>query len=95
MNGRKQMRSWTRFRGNNRSDIQRLKNEIPANVTNVAMADSLKSLKLVEGIEEFMQQSQSGTAHPSIDSMEMSEVTSPFMSPPAEYIWDFIGSQLI
>ncbi|GFQ02188.1 hypothetical protein PHJA_002362700 [Phtheirospermum japonicum] len=68
-----------------RRDLQALckKNKIPANITNVAMADALKALKLVEGIEEFMQQSQSGTTQSSIDSLETPEVTSPFVPPTA------------
>ncbi|CAG7890735.1 unnamed protein product [Brassica rapa] len=35
------------------------KNKIPANMTNIAMADALKALEIVEGIEEFMNQSES------------------------------------
>ncbi|KAF8096910.1 hypothetical protein N665_0299s0068 [Sinapis alba] len=34
------------------------KNKIPANMTNIAMADALKALEIVEGIEEFMNQSE-------------------------------------
>ncbi|KAL3626676.1 hypothetical protein CASFOL_029419 [Castilleja foliolosa] len=76
MIGGKPMRSWARLRANNRSDIQQLKNKIPANVTNIAMADVLKALKLVEGIEEFMQQCQSGTAQSSIGSLEVPQYNS-------------------
>ncbi|KAK8701818.1 hypothetical protein V6N13_020196 [Hibiscus sabdariffa] len=44
-----------------RKELQFLckKNKIPANITNVAMADALKALELVEGLEEFQNQSQS------------------------------------
>ncbi|KFK37755.1 hypothetical protein AALP_AA3G025700 [Arabis alpina] len=33
------------------------RNKIPANMTNLAMADALKALEIVEGIDEFMNQS--------------------------------------
>ncbi|GMI88750.1 hypothetical protein HRI_002544300 [Hibiscus trionum] len=44
-----------------RKELQFLckKNKIPANITNVAMADALKALELVEGLEEIQNQSQS------------------------------------
>ncbi|KAK6243825.1 hypothetical protein QUC31_010234 [Theobroma cacao] len=44
-----------------RKELQTLckKNKIPANITNVAMADALKALEIVEGLDEFMNQSQS------------------------------------
>ncbi|KAL1211467.1 hypothetical protein V5N11_023480 [Cardamine amara subsp. amara] len=38
------------------------KNKIPANMTNIAMADALKALEIVEGIEEFMNQSPTSVA---------------------------------
>ncbi|CAH2055231.1 unnamed protein product [Thlaspi arvense] len=38
------------------------KNKIPANMTNVAMADALKALEIVEGIEEFANQSPTSVA---------------------------------
>ncbi|KAH6832085.1 hypothetical protein C2S53_007922 [Perilla frutescens var. hirtella] len=59
------------------------KNKIPANMTNAAMADALKALEIVEGIEEFMQTSQSETAESSIEALEGSEVTSPYVPPTA------------
>ncbi|KAF8047406.1 hypothetical protein N665_3055s0005 [Sinapis alba] len=34
-------------------------NKIPANMTNLAMADALKSLEIVEGLDEYMKQSDS------------------------------------
>ncbi|KAL0843217.1 hypothetical protein Bca101_016462 [Brassica carinata] len=34
-------------------------NKIPANMTNIAMADALKSLETVEGLDEYMKQSDS------------------------------------
>ncbi|KAJ0244566.1 LisH domain-like protein [Hirschfeldia incana] len=35
------------------------RNKIPANMTNIAMADALKALEIVEGVEEFMNQTES------------------------------------
>ncbi|XP_024015507.1 uncharacterized protein LOC18023387 [Eutrema salsugineum] len=35
------------------------KNKIPANMTNIAMADALKALEIVDGIDEFVNQSES------------------------------------
>ncbi|KAI3471298.1 hypothetical protein Pfo_027961 [Paulownia fortunei] len=75
------------FHGLTRRELQALckKNKIPANMANVAMADALKALEKVEGIEEFMQPSRSGTAQSSTESesLAMSEVTSPFVPPTA------------
>ncbi|KAI3457880.1 hypothetical protein Pfo_014543 [Paulownia fortunei] len=56
-------------------------NKIPANMTNVAMADSLKALETVEGVEEFLQPCESETAQSSIESPVRSEVTSPYVPP--------------
>ncbi|KAJ0013493.1 hypothetical protein Pint_21610 [Pistacia integerrima] len=44
-----------------RKELQTLckKNKIPANMTNVAMADALADLEFVEGLDELMNQSQS------------------------------------
>ncbi|KAA3471863.1 Zinc finger, CCHC-type [Gossypium australe] len=44
-----------------RKELQFLckRNKIPANITNVAMVDALKALEIVEGLEEFKNQSQS------------------------------------
>ncbi|GER48755.1 T17B22.18 protein [Striga asiatica] len=71
------------FHSLTRRELQALckKNKIPANITNVAMAEALQALKIVEGIEELMQTSQSGTAQSSMESLEMAEVTSPFVPP--------------
>ncbi|KAL8538325.1 hypothetical protein ACS0TY_000346 [Phlomoides rotata] len=62
-----------------RRDLQALckRNKIPANITNVAMAESLKALEFVEGMEEFSQSCQSETAQSSIESPLKNEVTSP------------------
>ncbi|CAN8260583.1 unnamed protein product [Cochlearia groenlandica] len=38
------------------------KNKIPANMTNLAMSDALKSLEIVEGIDEFLNQSPTSVA---------------------------------
>ncbi|KAL8129060.1 hypothetical protein V2J09_018215 [Rumex salicifolius] len=48
-----------------RRDLQALckKNKIPANMTNVAMAEALQSLQTVEGLEEVL-------AHPATDSLQ-------------------------
>ncbi|KZV35981.1 myb-like protein X-like [Dorcoceras hygrometricum] len=54
-------------------------NKIPANMTNIAMADALKSLEFVEGIEEFSQLKESESAQSSIESPAKSEVTSPYV----------------
>ncbi|XP_022996217.1 FK506-binding protein 5-like isoform X2 [Cucurbita maxima] len=50
------------FRSLSRRDLQALckRNKIPANTTNVAMADALSVLPLVEGIEEFLNGEGSG-----------------------------------
>ncbi|VVB14875.1 unnamed protein product [Arabis nemorensis] len=44
-----------------RRDLQFLckRNKIPANMTNLAMADALKALEIVEGLDEYMTQSNS------------------------------------
>ncbi|KAL0403304.1 UNVERIFIED_CONTAM: hypothetical protein Sradi_1971200 [Sesamum radiatum] len=71
------------FHSLTRRELQALckKNKIPANMTNVAMADALKALQLVEGIEELMQLSQSETAQSSTESPVKCEVTSPYVPP--------------
>ncbi|KAL0400476.1 UNVERIFIED_CONTAM: hypothetical protein Slati_4077500 [Sesamum latifolium] len=71
------------FHSLTRRELQTLckKNKIPANITNVAMADALKALEIVEGIEEFLQSCQSETAESSIESPVRSEVTSPYVPP--------------
>ncbi|KAM0049617.1 hypothetical protein Hdeb2414_s0008g00287981 [Helianthus debilis subsp. tardiflorus] len=51
-------------------------NKIPANLTNVAMADALQSLQVVVGIEEYLNASQSETAD-LVESVETVEVPSP------------------
>ncbi|MFS8024192.1 hypothetical protein Hanom_Chr16g01460381 [Helianthus anomalus] len=51
-------------------------NKIPANLTNVAMADALQSLDVVVGIEEYLNASQSETAD-LVESAETVEVPSP------------------
>ncbi|XP_038992597.1 COPII coat assembly protein SEC16-like, partial [Hibiscus syriacus] len=49
------------FQSLTRKELQFLckRNKIPANITNVAMADALNALELVEGLEELHNQSQS------------------------------------
>ncbi|KAI3728648.1 hypothetical protein L6452_17287 [Arctium lappa] len=67
------------FQSLNRRELQALCkfNKIPANMTNVAMADALKSLETVEGIEEILNSSRSESAGSSIESPEKIEITSP------------------
>ncbi|XP_062094408.1 uncharacterized protein LOC133800460 isoform X2 [Humulus lupulus] len=52
------------FHSLNRKELQALckKNKIPANQTNLAMADALQALPLVEGLEEFLNQPKSDDA---------------------------------
>ncbi|XP_073314457.1 uncharacterized protein [Primulina huaijiensis] len=57
------------------------RNSIPANMTNIAMADALKSLDFVEGIEEISQPKESESAQSSIESPAKLEVTSPYVPP--------------
>ncbi|OIT27303.1 PREDICTED: uncharacterized protein LOC109214124 [Nicotiana attenuata] len=66
------------FHSLTRRELQALckKNKIPANITNVAMADALASLKTVDGIEEFLNPSESETANSSMVSPEKSEKVS-------------------
>ncbi|KAL0887735.1 hypothetical protein Bca101_011718 [Brassica carinata] len=49
------------FHSLTRRDLQSLckRNKIPANKTNLAMADALSALEIVEGLEEYMHQSDS------------------------------------
>nr|GMC60858.1 myb-like protein X isoform X1 [Ipomoea batatas] len=51
-------------------------NKIPANITNVAMANALKALEFVEGIEEVMKPSESEIANSSLESPEKSDMMS-------------------
>ncbi|XP_023549683.1 uncharacterized protein LOC111808107 isoform X2 [Cucurbita pepo subsp. pepo] len=50
------------FHSLSRRELQTLckRNKIPANITNVAMADALSALPLVEGIDEFLSSERSG-----------------------------------
>ncbi|XP_022844573.1 uncharacterized protein LOC111367761 isoform X2 [Olea europaea var. sylvestris] len=67
------------FHSLKRRELQELckKNKIPANMTNVAMADALKALEIVEGIEDYLKPMESETAQSSIESPVKSEETSP------------------
>ncbi|XP_049411980.1 uncharacterized protein LOC125874977 [Solanum stenotomum] len=58
-----------------RRELQALckKNKIPANLTNVAMADALQSLEFVDGIEEVLKTCESDVANPSMESPGKSE----------------------
>ncbi|KAJ0826968.1 hypothetical protein HanRHA438_Chr17g0820351 [Helianthus annuus] len=63
------------FHSLTRKELQSLckLNKIPANLTNVSMADALQSLDVVVGIEEYLNTSQSET----VESAETVEVPSP------------------
>ncbi|XP_076948872.1 uncharacterized protein LOC143621281 [Bidens hawaiensis] len=67
------------FKSLNRRELQSLSkiNMIPANITNVAMVDALKSLHTVVGIEDILNASHSKAAGSSIKSLEKNEITSP------------------
>ncbi|KAK4436151.1 hypothetical protein Salat_0778800 [Sesamum alatum] len=71
------------FHSLTRRELQALckKNKIPANMTNAAMAEALKAIQIVEGIEELMQPSQSESAQSSTESPVRCEVTSPYVPP--------------
>ncbi|KAH0659473.1 hypothetical protein KY289_028221 [Solanum tuberosum] len=58
-----------------RRELQALckKNKIPANMTNVAMADALQSLEFVDGIEEVLKTCESDGANSSMESPGKSE----------------------
>ncbi|GMH19675.1 hypothetical protein Nepgr_021516 [Nepenthes gracilis] len=62
-----------------RKDLQTVckKNKIPASVTNVAMADAVQSIEIVEGLEEFLKQSSLENA---LKSPENQVVTYPRVS---------------
>ncbi|XVE62235.1 hypothetical protein DITRI_Ditri06bG0101700 [Diplodiscus trichospermus] len=53
------------FHSLTRKELQTLckRNKIPANITNVAMADALKALEIVEGLDEFVNQSPEKTTN--------------------------------
>ncbi|XP_016506138.2 uncharacterized protein LOC107823940 isoform X3 [Nicotiana tabacum] len=64
------------FHSLTRRELQALckKNKIPANLTNVAMADALQSLEFVDGIEEILSSCESETANSSMESPGKSEI---------------------
>ncbi|XP_031095323.1 uncharacterized protein LOC115999622 [Ipomoea triloba] len=66
------------FRSLTRRELQALckKNKIHANITNVAMADALQALDLVEGIEDFLKPSESETAISSVELPHKSDISS-------------------
>ncbi|KAJ8563355.1 hypothetical protein K7X08_031807 [Anisodus acutangulus] len=63
------------FHSLTRRELQALckKNKIPANMTNVAMADALQSLEFVDGIEEVLKTCESEVANSSMESPGKSE----------------------
>ncbi|KAM3322523.1 hypothetical protein P3S67_003674 [Capsicum chacoense] len=66
------------FHSLTRKELQALckKNKIPANMTNVAMADALQSLDFVDGIEEVLKTCESDVANSSMESPGKSEAVS-------------------
>ncbi|XP_016453686.2 uncharacterized protein LOC107778017 isoform X6 [Nicotiana tabacum] len=64
------------FHSFTRRELQALckKNKIPANLTNVAMADALQSLEFVDSIEEILSSCESETANSSMESPGNSEI---------------------
>nr|GMD20469.1 high mobility group nucleosome-binding domain-containing protein 5-like [Ipomoea batatas]GME09666.1 high mobility group nucleosome-binding domain-containing protein 5-like [Ipomoea batatas] len=66
------------FRSLTRRELQALckKNKIHANITNVAMADALQALDLVEGIEDFLKPSEAETAISSVELPHKSDISS-------------------
>ncbi|PHU17635.1 Ubiquitin-like-specific protease 1A [Capsicum chinense] len=56
------------------------KNKIPANMTNVAMADALQSRQFVDGIEEVLKTCESDVANSSMESPGKSEAISRLIS---------------
>ncbi|KAF5960292.1 hypothetical protein HYC85_001501 [Camellia sinensis] len=71
------------FHSLTRRELQALckKNKIPANITNIAMADALKALEIVEGMEELLKPCESETAQSSVASPEKTVKTSPGVPP--------------
>ncbi|CAL5323497.1 hypothetical protein CsSME_00002175 [Camellia sinensis var. sinensis] len=71
------------FHSLTRRELQALckKNKIPANITNIAMADALKALEIVEGMEELLKPCESETAQSSVVSPEKTVKTSPGVPP--------------
>ncbi|RWR87280.1 muscle M-line assembly protein unc-89 [Cinnamomum micranthum f. kanehirae] len=67
------------FHSLSRKDLQTLckKNKIPANLTNVAMADALQALQIVEGFEDLHLQSVPSTPRLSPELPEKAESGSP------------------
>eukprot|EP00268_Persea_americana_P034560 TRINITY_DN3418_c0_g1_i3.p1 TRINITY_DN3418_c0_g1~~TRINITY_DN3418_c0_g1_i3.p1 ORF type:complete len:729 (-),score=213.46 TRINITY_DN3418_c0_g1_i3:375-2561(-) len=67
------------FHSLSRKDLQTLckKNKIPANLTNVAMADALQALQIVEGFEDLHLQSVPSTPRLSPELPEKTESGSP------------------
>ncbi|XP_055829491.1 uncharacterized protein LOC129898829 [Solanum dulcamara] len=63
------------FHSLTRRELQAIckKNKIPANMTNVAMADALQSLEFVDGIEEVLKACESDGANSSMESPGKSE----------------------
>ncbi|KAL4573132.1 hypothetical protein LXL04_019927 [Taraxacum kok-saghyz] len=67
------------FHSLTRKELQSLckLNKIPANITNVAMADALQSLDIVEGIEKFIEVTQSETTDLNGSKENVEEISSP------------------
>ncbi|GAB2221809.1 hypothetical protein Droror1_Dr00012999 [Drosera rotundifolia] len=65
------------FQSMKRRELQALckRNKIPANMTNLAMANALQALPIVEGLEEFLEQRETDMT----ESPEKSAVTTPIV----------------
>ncbi|XP_057800643.1 uncharacterized protein LOC131016085 [Salvia miltiorrhiza] len=71
------------FHSLSRRELQALckRNKIPANTSNAAMADSLKALEIVEGIDDVLQACKSEISQSSTEPRARLEVTSPYVPP--------------
>ncbi|EPS71228.1 hypothetical protein M569_03533 [Genlisea aurea] len=69
------------FHGFTRRELQSLckRNGIPANMTNVAMADALSDLEKVEGIEGVLSSAEYGDSESVNESSQRSDFTSPYV----------------
>ncbi|KAL1567111.1 hypothetical protein AAHA92_02627 [Salvia divinorum] len=57
------------------------RNKLPANVSNVDMADSLQALDIVEGVDVVLQDNKFEIFESSIEPRSRLEITSPYLPP--------------
>ncbi|XP_042016697.1 uncharacterized protein LOC121764743 isoform X2 [Salvia splendens] len=71
------------FHSLSRRELQALckRNNLPANVTNVDMADSLQALDIVEGVDEVFQACKFEISESTIEPRCRLEITSPYLPP--------------